>query len=217
MSQIPVTERHESRNTALDGLTRLRTAFPLETRIDAADNTVRRDYARVLAQWLRGNVPPLTLISPESRKSLIALDAVVADEQGLGCYPFSARPTGIVAQLPGGRVHAMCAVDALAIARLAEAAITIEAPCAICATSIRLRVESNGALDHDQVDRARVIWKAACSATGSCSDNLCRNLLFLCPACEVPPGSTCYTLPQAAIIGNGFFGFQRRLLAGLSA
>lgn len=216
MTTIPASERHATRNAALDSLARLRTAFPLEARIGVADSAARRDYARVLAHWLRGSAPPTDFISETTRATLIALDAVVANEQGLGCYPFSARPTGIVAELPGGRVHAMCAVDALAIARLAAAAITIETPCAVCANSLRLKVEANGGLGHDQVDRACVIWKTACSTTGSCSDNLCRNLLFLCPACEPPPGSTCYTLPQAAIIGNSFFGFQRGLITGLS-
>lgn len=215
MSSTPVTERHESRNAALDGLARLRAAFPLEMRIDAADGTVRRDYARVLTHWLRGSAPPSGLISTESCTTLIALDAVVADGQGLGCYPFSARATGIGVELPGGQVHAMCAVDALAIARLAEAAISIDASCAVCTTPLHLQVEANGGLDHDQIERARVIWKATCATTGSCSNSLCRNLLFLCPTCEPPPGSSCYTLPQAAIIGNSFFAFQRHLIAGI--
>lgn len=216
MTSIPVSERYEARNAALDGLARLRAAFPLEARIEATDSTSRRDYARILAGWLRGSAPPSDCIPAESRAALTALDALVASGQALGCYPFSARATGIVVALPSGRVHAMCAVDALAIARLAETAIEIEASCSTCATSLHLKVEANGGLDHDQADRARVIWKTACATAGSCSENLCRNLLFLCPACEPPPDSICYTLPQAAIIGNSFFSFQRNLIAGLS-
>ncbi|MDH4134025.1 MAG: alkylmercury lyase family protein [Gammaproteobacteria bacterium] len=216
MSSTPAPNRPEARQAALDGLARLRAAFPLETRIETAGQSHVREYTRVLTEWLRARVPPINFISTESSAALIALDAIVADELGLGCYPFSARPTGIVVTLPAGPVHAMCAVDALAIARLAESAITIDAPCAVCANPLHLRVEANGGLEHDQVERARVIWKAACHAPGSCSSNLCRSLLLLCPACEAPAGSTVYTLPQATMIGNSFFGFQRRLIAGLS-
>ncbi len=216
MTSIPTTDRHQTRDAALEGLARLRAAFPLEARIEAADRAVRRDYARVLAEWIHGKAPPGNLIPAESRATLIALDALVANEQGLGCYPFSARATGIAVELSHNRVHAMCAVDALAIARLAGAAITIEAPCSVCATPLHLDVEASGGLDHDQADRARVVWKSKYATTRTCSDSLCRNLLFICPACEPPPGSTCYTLPQAAIIGNSFFGFQRRLIAGVS-
>ena len=152
--------------------------------------------------------------------ALVALDAVVAEEQELGCYPFSTTDTGIRVALSGGMVNAMCAIDALAIARLVRVRTRIEATCTTCAASIVFHVEENGSLDHDQADRAHVVWRHMATAHTSCSEGLCRHIRFLCPACPAPETGEHFTLPQAAVMGNAFFRFQSALLAshaGLAA
>jgi hypothetical protein len=204
--------RVDLRAAVLTALDRLRAEFPLEARLTGADRATRRAYAGVLDQWRRGLVPPLDCLAPETRARLAALDAIVPSDHGLGCYPFSARDTGIRVQMPAGAVAAMCAVDALAIARLVDARTEIAATCAGCQADIRLRVEGDGSLDHDQTARARVVWLATDGAAASCSQGLCRALRFLCPQCAAPDGSDSFTLPQATAIGNAFFGFQRVLL-----
>jgi len=143
---------------------------------------------------------------------LARLDAIVPEKYGLGCYPFSARDTGILVTLPAGAVNAMCAIDALAVARVAGVAVQVHAACETCGTPVSCRVQENGGLDHDQADRARVFWQGACATEGSCSQGLCRNIRFLCAACAAPGAGDVYTLPQAAAIGNAFFGFQQALL-----
>jgi hypothetical protein len=107
----------------------------------------------------------------------------------------------------------MCAIDALAIARLARAAVRIDATCTVCGTTIILHVEENGGLDHDQVEMAHVIWQDAGTTHTSCSQGLCRSIRFLCRACPPPECGEHFTLPQAAAIGNAFFRFQSALLA----
>lgn len=212
MAPSTAKDRTEARHAVLDGLARLRAAFPLEARVLGAPAALRADYAEVLAHWLTAAIPPAGLIAPDALAALTALDAVVPHERGLGCYPFSARDTGIRVALPQGTVPAMCAVDALAVARLARAPVSIAADCAVCGTPLACRIEANGGLDHDQAGAARVVWKHHCATSGSCSENLCRSLLFLCPACAAPAGGSVYTLPQAAAIGNAFFAFQAALL-----
>lgn len=204
--------RTQLKHAVTSALARLRVQFPLEARLAAAGDDERRAYKRVLEQWLQSTLPMPGLLAAEHLAALIRLDAVVATGEGLGCYPFSARPTGIDVRLPRGTVPAMCAIDALAIARLAGSPVSIAAGCAICGGAITCRVEADGSLDHDQAEVARVLWRNAAPTQGACADHLCRNLLFLCPNCEPPAGDECFTLPQATVIGNAFFSFQLALL-----
>jgi len=196
-----------------EGLTRLRALFPLEERLQQAPTPVRAVYAQVLAHWLRATPPSAASFDADALTALMKLDAVVPEEHGLGCYPFSALDTGIRVSLPGGMVNAMCAIDALAIARLARARTHISAACTTCAATIAFHVEENGSLDHDQVEMARVVWQHAVNTRASCSQGLCRHIRFLCRACPEPETGEQFSLPQAAAIGNAFFRFQSALLA----
>ena len=205
--------RSDTKTQVIDGLARLRAAFPLEQRIRDATPAVRATYAQVLAHWLRAMPPSTCALNTDALNALVQMDAVVADEYGLGCYPFSTHDTGIRVTLPNGTVHAMCAIDALAIARLARVRTSIDAACASCGTAVAIQVEENGGLDHEQAEAARVIWQHAGDAYTSASLGLCRHIRFLCNACPVPEASEHFTLPQAAAIGNAFFGFQTALLA----
>lgn len=204
----------DPKTAVLNGLARLRALFPLEERLRTASAGTRAAYAVVLRHWLRATVPTAATIEADALATLVQLDAVVPEDHGLGCYPFSARDTGIVVRLPAGAVNAMCAIDALAVARLARVAIDIHSRCQTCGTTLTCRVLENGGLDHDQADVARVFWQAACNSHGSCSQSLCRNIRFLCPDCAPPAAGDVYTLPQATAIGNAFFAFQTALLAG---
>lgn len=206
--------RAETRSAVLDALARLRALFPLEANLQTVAPPERDAYATLLRQWLRAVSPAVSAIDAHSLSELTRLDAVVPTHQGLGCYPFSADPTGIAVTLPAGTVHAMCAIDALAAARVAGAAIQIHAACESCGTEVACRVEANGGLDHDQAERARVFWREARATHGSCSQSVCRDIRFLCTQCAAPGAGEVYTLPQATAIGNAFFGFQHALLRG---
>jgi hypothetical protein len=224
--QATAEQRESARRAVLDGLTRLRAAFPLEERLRTAPSSARDAYARVLTHWLGGNIPPASLVDAATLETLQQLDAIVPGPEGLGCYPFSARATGINVTLPGGTVHAMCAVDALAVARLAAQSVVIHARCAECKAPLQCRVEEDGSLDHGEADRAHVISKPGsetdfllgCHDNDGCnrkslSDPGFANLLFICPSCASGPDAVRYTLPQATAIGNAFFAFQRTLLS----
>ncbi len=205
--------RSEAKTRVLDGLARLRAAFPLEQRVLDATPAARAAYAQLLGDWLRAVPPPSAAIDAALLAQLVQLDAVVPEARGLGCYPFSSVDTGMRVTLPGGAVNAMCAIDALAIARLARARTQIDSSCTACGTGVVIRVEENGGLDHDQVETARVVWRQTSAAQTACSQNLCRQIRFLCRTCPPPQTGECFTLPQAAAIGNAFFRFQSALLA----
>jgi len=205
--------RPDPKTVVLDALARLRAVFPLEARILAAAEPVCATYAQVLTHWLRATPSSAAAFDADALAALVRLDTVVLEEHGLGCYPFSTVDTGIHVTLPGGTVNAMCAIDALAIARLTRARTRIDAACTTCGASIGFEVEENGGLDHDQVEMARVIWQHAGTTHASSSQGLCRRIRFLCRTCPQPEAGECFTLPQAAAIGNAFFRFQSALLA----
>ena len=117
---ISKEERENRKAAVLSALQRLRDKFPLQQRIESALPETRATYARVLRHWAdHGKSPAFGTNSvPEPLlKELVAMDALVIDEYGIGCYPFSARGTGISVHYSDKIVHAMCAVDALAIPR----------------------------------------------------------------------------------------------------
>ena len=102
--------RAELRNSVLTALERLRAVFPLEQRLTAVDAEARRGYAAILRTWLGGGVPQAQDVPAAVLATLQQIDAVVATDTGLGCYPFSARTTGISVALPHATVAAMCAI-----------------------------------------------------------------------------------------------------------
>lgn len=212
MTSSIAKNRPDPKTVVLDALARLRALFPLEARLVAASEATRTVYAEVLAHWLK-RPPSVSSFNAEAIAELVRVDAVVLEDNNLGCYPFSTATHGPRVVMGERVVHAMCAIDALAIARLARSHTTIEAVCTSCGAPIVLAVQENGGLDHDQVELARVVWQQTDVLETSCSQGLCRHIRFLCPACLPPEASECFTLPQAATIANAFFRFQSSLLA----
>ncbi len=209
--------RSALKHETLTFLDALRTAFPLEQRIVRADEMTRTAYARVLTCWIEGRIPSIDFLSAEQLHSLSALDAIVPGPEGIGCYPFSTNDRDIAVRLGRRRVTAMCAIDALAIARLARSASVVDARCTMCLGPVSCDVQADGSLLHDAGAGMRVLWRHAESNAGSCSDGLCRNLVFLCRQCAAPADGDCLTLPQATAVANAFFGFQRGLILSGSA
>jgi len=206
--------RTAARTAVVDGLEKLRAAFPLEARVRGASPAAQATYGGVLRAWLGGAAPQAAGFAADALAELLRHDALVEEQGDLGCYPFSARNTGIAVRLAGGTVNAMCAIDALAVARLAGALTRVDGRCETCGTALAVQVEANGGLDHDQAEVARVVWFRACGTHNSCSQSLCRNIRFLCPTCEPASPGDVYTLPQATAIGNAFFAFQAAFVRG---
>ena len=204
--------RPDPKTVVLDALARLRAFFPLEARLLSASEAAREAYAAVLVHWRQGP-PSASSFDAEAIAELIKLDALVLEGNFLGCYPYSTNAHGPRVTLEKRVVHAMCAIDALAIARVAHTHTTIEADCMSCGIPIALAVEENGGLDHDQVELARVAWQQTEVLNSPCSQGVCRNIRFLCPTCPPPDASEVFTLPQAAAIAHAFFRFQSSLLA----
>lgn len=207
------TESRENRKAAFHGaLQKLREEFPLQHRIESAPAEIRAAYAKILCHWRETGVPPQADIIPKPElEALEALDAVAFEEQGIGCYPFSARDTGIRVNYSGKNVYAMCAVDALAIPRLVRHASRVTARCAVCRCHLAFAVEAHGAVERGHAEGVRVIWQPR-QAGGACCESLCQGIRFVCRHCDMPHGVAMLSLPEAAALGHVFFAFQKRLL-----
>lgn len=199
----------------------LRGEFPLQARIEDAPPAQREAYARILDRWIREAAPPGTGIAPLAQlEALSAMDAIVNDGQGIGCYPFSARKTGINVHFSGKRVQAMCAIDALAIPRMVGQASRITARCAVCRCRLACAVAASGSIEQENhnPDAARVVWGLDAGGGGqACCHSLCVGIRFICRHCTAPAGALILSLPQASAVGNAFFAFQVRLLAQFPA
>jgi hypothetical protein len=126
---------HMSNETRLElkavvtrALRKLENEFPLQARIEEAQSALRAACATILDHWIRKAGPPPVDIGPQAViDALCAVDAIVTDEHGLGCYPFSAWKTDIEVHFSDQSAHAMCAIHALAIPRIARRAACIRA------------------------------------------------------------------------------------------
>ncbi|CAJ0804060.1 hypothetical protein R77560_04011 [Ralstonia thomasii] len=205
--------RGERKAAVLSAMQKLRDAFPLQQAVDEANPVLRTTYAKVLSHWaLQGTPPPRDLASNAAIQELVALDALIIDECRIGCYPFSARDTGIHVHFSGHRVAAMCAIDALAIPRLVRHTSRVTARCAVCRCHLECTVAASGSVDGGNPQGVRVVWRSSAVAEGACCHIPCPGIRFVCRQCAELPGATGLSLPEAAAVGNGFFAFQRRLL-----
>lgn len=216
---MPVSDdtRRERKATVLGAMQKLRDDFPLQQVIEAAAPNLQLAYGRVLSYWTRyGAPPPKAFASDAVIQALCALDALVADECGIGCYPFSAHDTGIYVHFSGHAVSAMCAIDALAIPRLVRHASRITARCAMCGCHLVCAVVANGSVEGGNPNGLRVAWRPRLAGGGASCHTLCCGIGFLCRHCSEPSGAMTLSLPEAAAVGNSFFAFQRGLLDRLA-
>ena len=198
--------------TQLQGL---RLAFPLQARIEAASQSARRAYTTLLSAWLNTGKPPQgDAVSAAALAGLLALDAVVQTESGLGCYPFSARETAIRLELDGQWLYAMCAVDALAVAALAQTAVVITSVCSHCAQPLHLRSDADGQIQVLGTVAVRVEYRQLAQHHTQCSADLCPGIVFVCEPCaaQQAESDTLLTLAQASAVARSFFAFQTALL-----
>ncbi|MFA5170313.1 MAG: organomercurial lyase [Sulfuriferula sp.] len=199
---------------ALKNLYRLRMAFPLQARIEAADIAIRDAYAVVLSAWLQSGIAPQSDIIPQSiTDQLVALDAVVVTDSGLGCYPFSAINTGIDVGFGRHRVSAMCAIDALAVPFLARLPVIIRSCCRSCHTPLAIAMDTLGTVTSISPAGTCVEYRQLANEHVSCCSDLCPGIEFLCASCAetVCSPEDRLSLEDAVAVGHDFFAFQSKL------
>jgi len=194
--------------------------FPLRARLERLDPDVRRTYGAIVSEWYGTAAPPQPpKFEPSHLAALEQADAVVVVDAGIGCYPFSAAPTGIRVTYLDRSCHAMCAIDALAIPCVIGQSATIDATCNACRRRLTIAVgPRNGSLSIDSNDIAvthsgvSVMYAPKAAEHGVCNRQLCPLIVFVCDECADPGSADLLSVAAATVVAAQFFSFQRKYL-----
>lgn len=172
-----------------DALIRLQVLLPLVARQatlpadwQAVHRAILHCFARHMRpprlEELREWFPALDMAAVLAR--LVEEDLVVCDAGRAtirGAYPFSAEATGHRVAFGGRCVHAMCAVDALAVAPMCGLDTEIYSDCAHSGQPVRVRQAGETVLEVvPQGLQVGIAWQG----TGGCAaHSLCRDMVFL--------------------------------------
>jgi hypothetical protein len=199
----------------LHALMALHRAWPLEKRIsqEACDST-RETYLAVLARWIKtASAPSPDGLDSEALDELLALDAIflTEDEQAIGAAPFCPVPTDIAVRFPHEDLHALSALDALAMPRLLESACVIETHCPASGQPISFQLDAQGNPMESDLDNAVVVLRKTSDHVDRYVFDLAPGIRFVHPALaqQFPQ---CLSLPEAIAVAHAFYGFQRKLL-----
>ncbi len=139
--------------TVGEGVRRLRGILPLAARRAALPEAGRRLHRQVLESFAREARPPTVkecaaFLGVEDAGGVLARlaedDLIILRGDGTieGAYPFTTSQTAHRVDLMGRTVHAMCALDALAMAPMFDADAVVDSRCEV--SERRLRIEQSG-------------------------------------------------------------------------
>lgn len=201
---------------------RLNDLLPLKARQDALPPALQAVHRSVIRALVTQGRPPdradvasrVGADQVDAALSRLADDDLVvlsADRSEIrGAYPVTADETAHELQLNGHRIHAMCALDALSVGSLFDAAVTTRSRCR--QTGVAVLVEQHGenivSVSPTTV-RVGVRWQAP---RGSAASSLCMEMVFLSDddAARAWHGGNMrdhnvYTLEQAVKFGACYF------------
>jgi mercuric reductase len=197
--------------TAVESLARLQAYLPVGTRQAALERPMRFLHREVLQALATGS--DLPAMAPAQLEQLRAADLVVVGAAGAvtGAYPITLEPTDHTVKYNGHAIHAMCAVDALAIGPMFGQAASLRSRCHVCGTPIALEQDDEAIAPEHLLDAVHVgiAWRETC---GCAAHSLCREMVFFCsPAhaaawqADAPDSHTVLRLPEAIRLAKAFF------------
>jgi hypothetical protein len=211
-------QAHANLTRILAALKGLHRAFPIEQRLktQACDST-RETYLAVLSRWVQTAAAP----APEgfdagALDELLALDAVylTEDEQAIGAAPFCPVPTDLSVHFPHETLHALSALDALALPRLLGNAGVIETRCPVSGQPLSLQVDAQGNPLPDDINKAFVAFIKTSDHIQHYSLDVAPGIRFIHPSMSGRFSQT-LGLAEAAAVTHAFYAFQRKMLAGI--
>lgn len=216
-------------NAAADSVERTLTAaqIPAErlgrARAARLDASTRRFYESILRSFARGDRPDAAALATEAARLGLELEAALVNlaEEDLVhtdaagavsvAYPFSGRPTAHRVRLDQQSVYAMCAIDALGMAAMLDASVSIDSRDPLSGDAIRVELAPDG----------QAVWspEEAVVVTGSCCagaayEGCCQVLNFF----ATPANAARYladgadvsghviSIPEAIEAGRAIFG-----------
>lgn len=142
-------------------------------------------------------------------------DMVVFSENGepIGAYPFTMEPREHKIRVNGNEIHAMCALDALAVSPMFGMKTRISSVCRV--TGDPVFIEQSGKTIENENDAKDVCFGIAWGAASSCSccaESLCMEMMFLKNndvaekwQAQAPADREIFTLQEAVEFGSRFF------------
>jgi mercuric reductase len=135
---------------------------------------------------------------------------VAADGRIEGAYPFSLEPTPHLLSMEGAAIHAMCSLDAVAVAPAFGLEVVTTSRCALTDAPIRIH-QVGEVVEMFEPDGLRIAvrWQ---QPDGCAAHSMCREMVFLSDpeAAERwrgsdPDGAGIFDLSEAIDFGVGFF------------
>ncbi len=118
--------------------------------------------------------------SDASLARLGACDLIVLDGRGevIGAYPFTTEKTAHRLKVSGHWIHAMCALDALAVSPMFGQEVQIDSRCVISGEPIYIRQRGLELLE--TIPSGEILLGIHWQEVGNCAaDSLCQEMVFL--------------------------------------
>ncbi|MBS1854355.1 MAG: alkylmercury lyase family protein [Acidobacteria bacterium] len=171
-------------------LERLNLRLPLAARLAALPPELVRVHRAILRSLYDTGSPP----APDQIAAMLstftlerALDRLDADDLAvlspdrtrvLGAYPMTSEPTPHLVETGDRAVHAMCAVDALAISPMFGGAVAIRSRCRITKTPVTIRQQGCQILSAEPAGvLVGVRWEH--TTRGHAAHSLCMEMVYL--------------------------------------
>lgn len=206
-------------NTALDKLNSL---LPLKARQSQLDPQLRNLHIGILRHFATagralsrdGIAQLLDDADPDAALARLANDDLVVltpDRRNItGAYPFTAEERIHTVLVNGHTVHAMCALDALAIAPMFETATRIDSRCHVTGAPVEIHMQGMELLSARPGDiRVGIHWQGT---SGCAATSLCLEMVFLGDAATAQrwqqqdsDHTDLYELPDAVHFAAAYF------------
>ena len=170
-------------------LKRLNTILPLKKNQDNCTAEIKELHQQILRSFVNnGRILTKKEMAlwvddvPEAINVLSQHDMVTVSESGepIGAYPFTMTERVHEVHVNGHQVHAMCALDALAVGPMFKDTMQIRSQCAVTETPVKINMSGETILNLAEVQDVHfgIAWDAA-NAASCCADSLCLEMIFL--------------------------------------
>ena len=176
-------------NKLENALNRLNTILPLKKSQDKCPPEIKELHQQMLRSFVaKGRILTRDEMAlwvddvPEAINVLSDYDMVTFSESGepVGAYPCTMLPREHQVQVNGHQIHAMCALDALAIAPMFGETTQITSQCRVTGNPVKIDMRGETILNLAEVQAVHfgIAWSAA-AAGSCCADSLCLEMNFL--------------------------------------
>lgn len=176
-------------NKLENALNRLNDILPLKKSQDKCAPQIKELHQQMLRSFVtKGRILTRDEMAqwvddvPEATHVLSQYDMVTFSENGdpVGAYPFTMMTREHKVQVNGHQIHAMCALDGLAIAPMFGETTQITSQCRVTGKPVKVDMRGETILNLAEVQDVHfgIAWSAA-AAGSCCADSLCLEMHFL--------------------------------------